>query len=146
MVTVSGKIGRARISAGELKRFGAQVQRAARLRGEVSVLLTSAKEIRELNRCFRGIDRATDVLSFPAADPGMAGDIAISIDAAREQARAHRYSVADEMKILMLHGMLHLAGMDHERDRGEMRREEERLRRKLGLPASLISRLARSGA
>lgn len=145
-MTVSGKIGRARISSADLRRFAARAQRAAKLRGEVSVLLTSAKEIRDLNRCFRGIDRATDVLSFPAADPSVAGDIAISIDAARQQARAHKYSVAEEMKVLMLHGMLHLAGMDHERDRGEMRREEERLRRKLGLPASLISRSARSSA
>src|SRR5690242_21303512 len=109
MVTVSGKIGRARISAGELRRFAAQAQRAAKLRGEVSVLLTSAKEIRDLNRCFRGKDATTDVLSFSATHNGVAGDIAISIDAAQQQAKRYGHRLAEELKILILHGMLHLA-------------------------------------
>jgi probable rRNA maturation factor len=97
-------------------------------------LITTDHELRELNRRFRGEDYATDVLSFPP------GDIAISLDRARDQALEHGHPIEEELKILMLHGILHLAGMDHERDSGEMAREERRWRRKLGLPQGLVER------
>ena len=99
-----------------------------------SCLITTDRELRVLNRRFRGKDHATDVLSFPP------GDIAISLDRARAQAFEHGHSVNDELKILMLHGILHLTGMDHETDSGEMARAEAKWRRKLGLPQGLTER------
>jgi len=96
-----------------------------------------------LNRRFRGKDKATDVLSFPAEGlgaGGWAGDVAISADIASQNARALGHSPVEEIKILALHGILHLAGFDHENDRGQMAREEARLRRLLRLPVSLIER------
>ena len=126
-------------SAGALERFARRALRAVGLRGEVDVLVTGNAEVRRLNRRFRGQDEATDVLSFPAAD-GDAGDIAISAPVAVANARRLGHSVADELKILILHGLLHLAGYDREHDRGEMARREARLRQALGLPASLLER------
>jgi probable rRNA maturation factor len=116
------------------------------LRGTVNVLVTNSSELRALNRRFRGADKATDVLSFPSpqvehtkARP-VAGDVAISADIARENAARLGHSVANEVKILALHGILHQAGYDHERDNGEMARTESRLRRQLKLEAGLIER------
>jgi probable rRNA maturation factor len=126
-----------------LARFLARAQRAAGLRGEVNVLIARSREIRELNRRYRGQDGATDVLSFPSdggAGKGFAGDIAISADLAAESARQFGHVPAEELKILLLHGVLHLAGYDHERDNGRMARMEERLRAQLGLPTALITR------
>jgi probable rRNA maturation factor len=126
-----------------LERFLARAQRAAGLRGEVNVLLGGSREIRDLNRRYRGHDRPTDVLSFPTdggAGKAFAGDIAISADVAARNARRFGHSAADEIKILLLHGVLHLAGYDHERDNGRMARLEERLRARLGLPSALIAR------
>jgi probable rRNA maturation factor len=126
-----------------LARFLARAQRAAGLRGEVNVLVAGSREIRELNRRYRGRDKATDVLSFPAdggAGKGFAGDIAISADLAAQSARQYGHAPAEELKILLLHGVLHLAGYDHERDNGRMARMEERLRVQLGLPTALIAR------
>ncbi len=95
----------------------------------------------QLNRQFRDQNKATDVLSFPHASPArrgerqkLAGDIAISADIARENSLRLGHPVAQEIKILALHGILHLAGFDHERDNGEMARKEATLRRALGLP------------
>ncbi|MBX9600632.1 MAG: rRNA maturation RNase YbeY [Bryobacteraceae bacterium] len=102
-------------------------------------VLDGDEELRRLNRQFRGKDYATDVLSFPG-DGSELGEIAISVDRAREQAREYGHSVDAELRILMLHGVLHLTGMDHERDRGEMSRAERRWRREFGLPAGLIER------
>jgi len=112
----------------------------ARGRGVVC-LITDDRELRRLNRRFLGKNRATDVLSFPAADGvnGL-GEIAISIERAGEQAAERGHSLADELRILMLHGVLHLAGFDHENDSGEMARTETRWRKRLGLPAGLIER------
>jgi probable rRNA maturation factor len=90
--------------------------------------------LRRLNREFRGEDYATDVLSFPPED------IAISFDRAGAQADELGHSLEDELRILMLHGLLHLAGMDHETDSGEMARVELRWRQRLGLPVGLIER------
>lgn len=127
------------VSARALGRFAARAQRAAGVRGEVDVLITCSAELRRLNRRFRGKDQATDVLSFPSAD-GTPGDIAISAEVGARNARRLGHSAADEIKILMLHGLLHLAGYDHETDGGEMARKEARLRRALGLPTALIER------
>jgi probable rRNA maturation factor len=132
-------------STAALARFLTQAQGAVRLRGRVSVLLTTDKSIRRLNRQFRGIDKATDVLSFPAdtAFPGkekIAGDLAISVPTARRQAAACGHTLAIELKVLILHGLLHLAGYDHEIDSGQMARRERALRAKLGLPQGLIER------
>ena len=100
-----------------------------------------------LNQRFRGKNKPTDVLSFPAM-PGLmkkfAGDVAISAEIAARNARRLGHTVADEVKILTLHGVLHLAGYDHERDDGRMERKEQRLRNSLGLPVGLIERTERS--
>ena len=91
------------------------------------------------------MDRATDVLSFPG-DGGSLGDIAIAAGVASRQARAARHPLATELRVLALHGLLHLLGYDHETDQGEMARVEERLRRRAGLPAGLIGRARAGGA
>jgi probable rRNA maturation factor len=132
-------------SARALARFLRDAQAAVRLRGEVTVLLTSDTAIRRLNRQFRGKNKATDVLSFPAdssapGSEGIAGDLAISVPTARRQAVAQGHALGVEIKILMLHGLLHLAGYDHETDSGEMARRERLLRGRLGLPEGLIER------
>ncbi len=130
----------------QIKTFLRTAQRAVGIRGEVGVLITSNEEIRRLNRDFRGKDKPTDVLSFAAAQNGnIAGDIAICRDIARQNARALGHSLATEVKILLLHGLLHLAGYDHEADKGEMAALEQKLRAKLKLPASLIERTQRGG-
>lgn len=128
-----------------LARFLGIAQKAVRLRGRVSVLLTTDREMRRLNRQFRGIDKPTDVLSFPAvafiqSKERIAGDLAISVPTARRQGIEHGHSLVTELKVLLLHGLLHLAGYDHETDTGEMARREQRLRAQLGLPQGLIER------
>jgi probable rRNA maturation factor len=127
----------AEVSPKALERFVAVACREARLKGEVNILLTGNKKIRELNRRFRRRDKTTDVLSFPALN---GGDIAISVPLAKQNARALGHGVGDELKILILHGALHLKGHDHESDGGAMARLERRLRKKLGLPLSLTER------
>ena len=111
----------------------------------VSVLLTGDEAIRKLNRDFRGKDKATDVLSFPAAEPlnghrRLAGDLAVSVETAARQAEEFGHPLATELQILVLHGLLHLGGYDHETDEGQMARREAALRRRLGLGAGLIER------
>jgi probable rRNA maturation factor len=129
------------LAESSLTRFLAEASRASGVHGTVNVLVTDSRELKSLNRKFRGKDKATDVLSFPAAlAMGLAGDIAISADIAAKNARELGHSAADEVRILTLHGVLHLAGYDHEQDEGEMARKEVRLRRKLGLPVGLIER------
>jgi probable rRNA maturation factor len=129
-----------------LTRFLARAQAAVRLRGEVSVLLTTDRAIRRLNRQFRGKDKATDVLSFPAQKLLQSqkkkekGDLAISVDTARRQSVARGHSLQTEIRVLILHGLLHLAGYDHEADRGRMARREHALRARLRLPQGLIER------
>ncbi len=104
-------------------------------------LVTTDKELRELNAQFLRHDYATDVLSFPSgASVGELGDLAISLERAEAQGREFGHNRIDEIRILMLHGVLHLLGMDHERDKGEMARAERKWRDQLRLPASLISR------
>jgi probable rRNA maturation factor len=131
------------IKESSLKRFMRKAQRAVGLKGEVSVLLTSNRQMRELNRCFRGKDKSTDVISFPAADVvshKIAGDLAISVDIAAANAKNFGHTTDEEVRVLILHGLLHLAGYDHETDKGEMARKEESLREMLGLPSNLIAR------
>lgn len=132
-------------SARTFARFLAAAQLAVRLRGQVNVLLTTDGEMRRLNRSFRGIDRTTDVLSFPAAVSPVAveqiaGDLAISVPTARRQAVEQGHSLSTEIKILILHGLLHLAGYDHETDSGQMAGKEKLLRARLKLPQGLIER------
>jgi len=132
-------------SARALARFLAGAQAAIRLKGEVTVLLTTDAAIRKLNRQFRGKNQATDVLSFPAEGIGVekiAGDLAISVPAALKQAVDQGHSLATEIKVLILHGLLHLAGYDHETDEGKMARRERLLRARLNLPQGLIERTA----
>jgi len=127
----------------------------ARARGVVSVALVSDRRVRALNKRYRRKDYATDVLSFPAtngsgfpatasrqrpAPSPLLGDIVIARGVARRQARDARHSEQTELKILALHGLLHLLGYDHEQDQGTMRRVERRLRRKGGLTQGLIDR------
>ncbi len=146
MVILEKKI--AGVSQIALSRFTAQALRPVGLHGSVNVLVTDSEAIRELNRKFRKKNKATDVLSFPAAsarntsEEQLAGEIAISADIALENAARLGHTGTEEIKILILHGLLHLAGFDHERDNGEMARREEKLRRKLRLPAGLIARAA----
>jgi probable rRNA maturation factor len=132
-----------------LQRFVARVQKQIGLPGQVTVLLTGNAEMRSLNRRFRKQDKPTDVLSFPPAEGGggqRLGDVAISITIARGQARRLGHSVEQELKILLLHGLLHLAGYDHEHDQGEMSQAERKFRAKLGLPDSLTERgISRKG-
>jgi probable rRNA maturation factor len=132
------------LSKAELSRFLSRAQRTARLPGQVNVLVTTSHDLRCLNRRFRGKDEPTDVLSFPFLDESakLAGDIAISAEIARQNARRLGHSPAEEIKILALHGLLHLAGHDHERDDGSMAREECRLRKSLQLPLALLERSA----
>jgi len=103
-------------------------------------MITDDRELERLNRMFLGNDYPTDVLSFPAEGPGPIGELAISIERARQQAEEHGHSPADEIRILMLHGVLHLLGMNHENDRGAMAQAEKRWRREFGLPVGLIER------
>ena len=132
----------------------------ARARGTISVALVSDATVRALNRTYRGVDRATDVLSFsatPSPEPRIPnpksgpnpksqipnpflGEIVIARGVARRQARAAGHSELTELRVLALHGLLHLLGYDHEGDNGRMREVERRLRRKGGLRAGLIER------
>jgi probable rRNA maturation factor len=130
-----------------LERFVLLARRAARVRGIVDVLVTGNDRMRALNRQFRGKNIPTDVLSFPVrpsdAKRGRtirAGEIAISAKIAADNAARFGHSAAEEVRILTLHGLLHLAGFDHERDNGQMARKEMKLRQALGLHVALIER------
>jgi probable rRNA maturation factor len=109
---------------------------------DIELILTTDEEIRELNKTHRNKDKATDVLSFPLEEmPGMPlGSIIISIDTAKKGAKEFGHSVEDEIKLLFIHGLLHLLGYDHETDNGEMREKEAEIIKKFNLPKSLIIR------
>jgi len=147
----------------------------ARARGRVAVALMGDTALRRLNGQFRGVDAPTDVLSFPASararagrarasrgrraaaarsrarhddktsDISHLGDIAIAVGVARRQAARYGHALSTEVKVLALHGLLHLLGYDHDRDQGQMLRLEARLRRRMNLPAGLLARAARPG-
>ncbi len=112
----------------------------ARARGSLTIALLSDPAMRRLNKQFRDADYATDVLSFPSDVRGRLGDMAVARGVATRQAKALGHSLRVELRVLVLHGLLHLLGYDHETDTGEMARAEERLRRKAGLPLGLIAR------
>jgi probable rRNA maturation factor len=141
---IEKKFGRSGLKKREIAGFLARAAEAAELEGGVSVLLTGDEEIRRLNREFRHKDKATDVLSFPAfqvdGSERLAGDLAISVETAAREAERREQPLATELKVLVLHGVLHLAGWDHETDSGEMARREEELRARLGLEQGLIER------
>ncbi len=127
-------------SARALSLFATKAQHALGLVGEVNVYVTSSREMQDLNRRYRRKNKPTDVLSFPSRVPGVAGDIAISLEIAAANATDIGHSLATEVKVLILHGLLHLAGYDHEIDDGEMLTRETALRRELNLPVGLIER------
>jgi probable rRNA maturation factor len=132
------------LSKSGLGRFLRVAKAEVGLRGEVDVLLASDRTLRRLNRTFRGKDKATDVLSFPAPKEfggEHAGDLAISLDTAKKQADEFGHTLRDEVRVLLLHGLLHLGGMDHEADQGEMAAREAVLRKALRLPNGLIGRV-----
>ncbi|SEB56491.1 rRNA maturation RNase YbeY [Terriglobus roseus] len=126
----------------ELARFLKRAQKSAGLSGEVTVLLADDARLKDLNQTFRRKNKPTDVLSFPAFEntEGIAGDLAVSVETAARQAAEHGHTLDEELRILILHGVLHLAGHDHEVDKGEMRSLESDLRAELKLPAGLIER------
>jgi probable rRNA maturation factor len=124
-----------------LSLFVGKAQRTINLAGEVAVLITTSQRLRDLNRTYRHKNVPTDVLSFPSDNPRLAGDISISAEIAAANAAQLGHSVETELRILILHGLLHLAGYDHENDNGEMRTLEERLRQRFDLPSSLIARV-----
>jgi probable rRNA maturation factor len=111
--------------------------------GHVTVAIAGDRRVRTLNRRHRGRDQTTDVLSFPADEPGELGDVVVAAGVARRQARAAGHDLGTELRVLALHGLLHLLGYDHERDDGRMARLEHRLRVKGGLVEGLIERDSR---
>jgi len=111
-----------------------------RARGSVTIALVPDARVQALNREFRNKDTPTDVLSFPAGEPGQLGDVVIAVGVARRQAKAAGHALGTELRVLALHGLLHLLGYDHEQDDGRMERLERRLRRAGGLREGLIER------
>jgi probable rRNA maturation factor len=135
------------LSTSGLTRFLNRARTAIGLLGAVDVLLTGDSTLRRLNKSFRGKDKPTDVLSFPAPSEFAArhaGDLAISLETASLQAKIYGHTLRDEVRILLLHGLLHLSGEDHETDNGQMAAREAKLRRELRLPAALIERVEKS--
>ena len=131
------------LSKSGLARFLNGVREIVGVSGEVDVLLADDATLRRLNKTFRGKNKPTDVLSFPSPDTisGVhAGDLAISLETAERQAISYGHTLRDEVRILILHGTLHLSGLDHETDRGEMAAREAQLRSLLRLPNTLIER------
>ena len=126
-----------KVRRSELRRFLKDLAHQILPRQSIACLITTDHELRALNKKFRGKDFATDVLSF------LPDDIAISFDRAAAQAAELGHGVEHELRILMLHGLLHLAGLDHETDSGGMARAESRWRKHLGLPSGLIERTKR---
>ena len=137
------------LSRAGLSRFVRSAQQAVGLPGAVEILLADDRTLRRLNRIFLGKNKVTDVLSFPAPlHLGIpmanrhAGDLAISVETAARQADEHGHTLGQELRILLLHGLLHLHGMDHESDSGQMAARERELRARLRLPPGLIARAA----
>lgn len=136
------------LSEATLSRFVVRARQAVQLRGSVNLLVTGSAAMRSLNARFRDKNKATDVLSFPSNSAfhgkgkrgRLAGEIAISADIARQNAARFGHTIAEEIKVLALHGILHLAGLDHERDNGQMARKEAQLRRAFKLPSTLTER------
>ena len=135
-------VNRQRKIAVDIERWQAFSERALKsIRKSVSdatIAFVSDRQMKDLNKRFRNINRSTDVLSFPAEEAGAAastnlGDIAVSLERATTQAEENGLTLEIEIAQLILHGLLHLCGYDHETDQGEMNRLELQLRRKLGI-------------
>ena len=123
-----------RVDVATLDEFARRLAATARISPEsFSAVLVSDRRIRDLNRRYRRESAATDVLSFPLEENGFLGDVVISVETARRQARHLGHRLAKELELLLLHGVLHLMGYDHESDGGEMARRERGLRRRLEL-------------
>jgi probable rRNA maturation factor len=134
----------ATLSKSGLTRFLNRARKLVELEGDVELLLTSDAELKRLNRAFRNKNKATDILSFPSppeVSQHHAGDLAISLQTAARQAAQFGHTLDEELRILILHGLLHLYGLDHETDEGEMATHESELRALLKLPVSLIARV-----
>ena len=112
----------------------------SRARGTMTIAIVPDRRVQQLNRLYRGNDGATDVLSFPSDERGYLGDVVIAAGVARRQAKEAGHSLQHELRVLALHGLLHLLGYDHERDAGRMARAEARLRQRGGLREGLIER------
>jgi probable rRNA maturation factor len=127
----------------KLRTFAAALNLDAAAGRGFDCVITNDAEMQSLNRTFLRHDYPTDVLSFPSGSKhGIVGELAISADRAAAQAAEFGHSLIEELQILILHGLLHLLGHDHESDRGRMQKEEERLRSQYGLPNALIGRTA----
>jgi len=134
MVEVVNRQRRLKLDTEAWSTFAARALDAIRKsESSATIAFVSDKRIRELNRQFRGIDEETDVLSFPAEEKFNLGDVAVSVDTAIVQAKENGLSFDEEIAQLILHGLLHLCGYDHERDDGEMNRLELKLRERLGV-------------
>jgi probable rRNA maturation factor len=123
---------RRRVSAPRLRRVLGRAAQVLGVEGELSLVLAGDRLLHRLNREFRGKDQATDVLSFPGegGEAGL-GDVVISVETALRNARCLGRTLAQELDVLALHGLLHVLGHDHETDDGTMERLERRLRRRL---------------
>jgi probable rRNA maturation factor len=148
VLIVRGLGTKVRISAMErsqLRGFARQLVQAVAVGSTFTCLLTDNRKLQQLNSSFLGHDYPTDVLSFPSgAFSGDLGEIAISAEMAQLQAQEFAHGLMDELRILMLHGLLHLTGLDHENDHGEMARAERKWRVAFGLPNGLIARSGRA--
>ena len=132
MIEVVNRQRRVKIDTDAWAGFAANALEAiGKSESSATIAFVSDKSIRKLNQQFRNVDKATDVLSFPADEPNNLGDVAVSVETAARQANENRLSFDDEIAQLILHGLLHLVGYDHETDDGEMNRLELKLRRKL---------------
>ncbi len=109
---------------------------------DIELIIVDNNSMKKINKEYRGVDKTTDVLSFPLEDIQHLplGSIIISIDKAKEVANTLKHSLDDEIALLFIHGLLHLLGYDHETDNGEMREKEEEIINKFNLPKSLIVR------
>ena len=135
------RCGSARFNRALLRRFAETLQHEIAGGRAFTCLIARDADLQNLNHRFLGKDYPTDVLSFPSgARDGFLGELAISLDRARAQATEQEHNLEDELRILILHGVLHLMGLDHERDGGRMRRVEARWRKALHLPQGLIER------
>lgn len=134
--------GSARLDRKGLRAFSELLRDRVMKERPFDVLITRDAELQRLNREFLKKDYPTDVLSFRSEfEDGFIGELAISLDRAKEQAAEHGHDVNTELRILMLHGALHLMGMDHDSDKGKMRRAETKWRKEFELPAGLIERV-----
>ena len=134
---------RVKLSIPPLQDFLRRLQREVAAGSPVIVCLVSDAVMRRYQKRFRGLNQPTDVLSFPDGAAGRAGDLLVSVETARLQARRLGHSVETEIRILLLHGLLHLLGFDHEapRDAARMARAERRWRKRLALPQGLMERV-----